>query len=109
MEALRALPGCDALEWPPPTGEDTVVVDTGAGTQLTLQMDPSADYGEWDAMVTHAGMTAEVSCELVDSNYFGETWTMSVIVRPAEGASRWAGSSPWALTAALIRSFSSTP
>ena len=105
LEALRSLPGCAALEWPPPTGEDTAVVETEVGTRLTLQMDPNAVHREWHATVTHADVTAEVSCEFVESNYLGETWTMTATARSDGEAPHPAGTNPWALTAALIRSF----
>ena len=106
LEALRALPGCADLDWPPPeAGADAAVVDTAVGTQLKLQADPNAAHGEWHATLTHAGTTAEVSCNLAESDYFGETWTMTVTVRTADGTSRPAGTNPWSLTAALLPSF----
>lgn len=106
LEALRALPGCGEVTWPPPTGQSRLEYETPFGVQLDLDVYPDNLGDEWVAEIDCGGTRVTVSCNLLDSSYLGETWTMHIT---ASIRGRQVGSdlkaTPWACAAILLPNF----
>lgn len=113
VEALRSLPGCEELDWPDDAWEHddeggcrSARVLGAAGHELAVTADPDEIGGPWTAEVHHGGVVVTVSCALLDSDYFGETWTLKATADAARERALELHD-PWAVAATLLPSFAS--
>lgn len=115
LEALRSLPGAEALDWTDAEWDEddftmTVTVADATGHELVLAIDGDGVYGPWTARVTHAGTAVDVTCTLQDSDYYGQTWGMEFVsdISTSGPATELQGN-PWAAAAHLLPGFAIEP
>jgi hypothetical protein len=108
LEAVGSIPGCDGLALPDDyVSGDVLTYDCLSPRPIEISLDKDNAWDEWTATVSHGDVSLTMSCELADSNHFGDTWIMRGEVSFAEGNSVRV-EDPWSGVSHLLASFVET-